>query len=119
MNASNTVIKQPRRLVAYIYDGYPQIIDYMSENSQPGRPQLVYKTKLPDPEKPSRSSWLAARVGLKKERKSTTNDTVAEAYTFLSNNYEPGDQVILRVDPYIERYQASLLNTAETLAQHL
>ncbi|CAE6386005.1 unnamed protein product [Rhizoctonia solani] len=91
----------------------------MIERPQNNRLQLVYKRQLPYIAKPSRTSRLAVRAGLKKDRKSSIDDTVEEAYTFLLRHFKPGDEVVLRVDPYLEKYETPLINTAANLARHL
>ncbi|CAE6395461.1 unnamed protein product [Rhizoctonia solani] len=115
MDGDTSGVQHSRKLIVYLY----ALVDYMIERAQNNRPQLVYKRQLPYIAKSSRSSRLAVRAGLKKNRKSSIDDTVAEAHTFLLHNYEPGDEVVLRIDPYLEKYEASLINTVGNLARHL
>ncbi|CUA76445.1 putative protein RSN1 [Rhizoctonia solani] len=79
------------------------------------RRQLVHET--PYIEYPSLMVRFAARLGLTNGNKSMMN-AVESAYSFLSENYKPGDQVIL----YVNLYQINsvlVLKAAETLAKHL
>ncbi|CUA76446.1 putative protein RSN1 [Rhizoctonia solani] len=79
------------------------------------RQQLVHKTSFLD--KPSRMVQFAARLGLAKGNKSVMN-AMESAYSFLSENYQPGDQVIL----YVRSFEIGSdldLKAAESLAKHL
>ncbi|CAE6542918.1 unnamed protein product [Rhizoctonia solani] len=60
---------------------------------------------------------FAARLGLTKGNKSMMN-AVESAYSFVSRNYKPGDQVILYVRSYAVDSDLNL-KAAETLAKHL
>ncbi|CUA67934.1 hypothetical protein RSOLAG22IIIB_07619 [Rhizoctonia solani] len=97
------------------------------------RQQLVHKT--PWIEKPSLMVRFAARLGLTKGNKSMMN-AVESAYSFVSGNYEPGDQVMFVATSWWEHDLANVvlaslyvdlrlfgsdldLKAAETLAKHL
>ncbi|CAE6369834.1 unnamed protein product [Rhizoctonia solani] len=97
------------------------------------RQQLVHYT--PRVKKPSRLVRFAARLGLTKGNKSVMN-AVESAYSFVSRNYKPGDQVMFVATSWWEhdlanKVPASLtvyspaihpdryLKAAETLAKHL
>ncbi|CUA67954.1 hypothetical protein RSOLAG22IIIB_07636 [Rhizoctonia solani] len=77
--------------------------------------QLVHKT--PYVFQPSLMVRFAARLGLTKGNKSMMN-AVESAYSFVSGNYKPGDQVILYVLSH--GIDSDLyLKAAERLAKHL
>ncbi|CUA67952.1 hypothetical protein RSOLAG22IIIB_07634 [Rhizoctonia solani] len=106
---------------------------YVSELNKDNRQQLVHKT--PRIEKPSRLVRFGVRLGLTKGNKSVM-DAVESAYSFLSRNYEPGDQVMFVAGCCWEYDLADVviaslyvgsgainsdldLKAAETLAKHL
>ncbi|CAE6394504.1 unnamed protein product [Rhizoctonia solani] len=97
------------------------------------RQQLVHKT--PYVQEPSLMVRFAARLGLTKGNQSMMN-AVESAYSFVSGNYKPGDQVMFVATSWWEhdlanKVPASLtvyspaidsdldLKAAETLAKHL
>ncbi|CAE6490184.1 unnamed protein product [Rhizoctonia solani] len=116
MNAGIGTTERPKKLVV-IFSGYSG--SSHEAGTIPTDLQLIHNPRLPWIEKVSRFDRLVHRLKFKKEKKSQIDEPVAGAYTFVSRNYEPGNQVILIVDTILPRDEATLLEAAVILAGHL
>ncbi|CAE6424093.1 unnamed protein product, partial [Rhizoctonia solani] len=118
--STDTKAAPPRKLVV-ILSGYAGSShgDKPMGSDMDGYPQLIRILRLPWIDRPSRIDRLVDRLKLTKEKRLPYEDVVEDAYTFISQNYQPGNHVVLIVDVLRPDDQKALSDAAETLARHL
>ncbi|KDN43074.1 hypothetical protein RSAG8_06397, partial [Rhizoctonia solani AG-8 WAC10335] len=88
----------------------------MIRTDQGDRPQLVHNQD--NIKRPSRLVRFATRLGFMNGNKPLM-DAVARAYSFVSDNYRQGDQVVLTVNPWYAIDSDLNQKATEMLAKHL
>ncbi|CAE7201879.1 unnamed protein product [Rhizoctonia solani] len=104
----------PRYLCYFPEDSRPELANIMNPDK---RRQLVHNQDVPSIPKTGRIDRLLVRIGVKETPILYLDKAVLDAHTFVRDNYQMGDEVILLAIPLSPRSSARI--AAEALARHL